>query len=302
VARRSPLDAALLYAAAGWAVLPVAGMAAGECGCRRSCAHPAKHPVTRHGVHDATTDSVLIREWWRRSPAANVGIATGRISGLVVVDIDLPRGGQESLVALRAGGHRLPRTLTVFTGGGGLHLFYAAPAGVRVANTAGRLPGVSEALPGVDLRGDGGYVVAPPSVHASGIPYQWHPAPLMPLPAWACAPAAPERRPPAHVAPPATRTRAYGSAALARELASVRTLPVGRRNDGLNRAAFSLGRLVGGGHLQEGVVCEALLAAALATGLDEREAKRTIRSGLGAGKAVPRRAAVKGDQRGRLGS
>jgi len=169
-----------------------------------------------------------------------------------------------------------------------------------VANTAGRLPGVCEALPGVDLRGDGGYVVAPPSVHASGVRYRWHPAPLVPLPACARPPARAERR--RSVDETATAASAYGAAALAREVASVRSLPVGRRNDGLNRAAFCLGRLVGGGYLHERPVCEALLAAALETGLAEREAQRTIRSGLGAGKAVPRRAAVKGDRRGRLGS
>jgi len=283
----SALEAALGYAEAGWAVLPVAAK--------------GKHPLTRHGVHDASVDASEIGRWWRRWPGANVGIATGARSGVAVVDVDVKGGGRASVLALDIARHVLPPTRLAFTGGGGYHLYFRQPAKLAIPNTVGRLPNVGPA-PGVDLRGDGGYVVAPPSVHASGIPYQWHPAPLMPLPAWACAPAAPERRPPAHVAPPATRTRAYGSAALARELASVRTLPVGRRNDGLNRAAFSLGRLVGGGHLQEGVVCEALLAAALATGLDEREAKRTIRSGLGAGKAVPRRAAVKGDQRGRLGS
>ena len=57
---------------------------AGECGCGRSCENPGKHPLSRHGVHDATTDPVLIGEWWRRSPGANVGIATGAASGLIV--------------------------------------------------------------------------------------------------------------------------------------------------------------------------------------------------------------------------
>lgn len=290
MASRSSLDAALVYASAGWAVLPVAGMAAGECGCRRSCGNPAKHPLTRHGLHDATTDAILIREWWRRSPSANVGIATGGPSGLVVVDVDLPRGGEESLRTLRATGHRLPRTLEVLTGGGGLHLFYAHPGGVRVSNTAGRLPGVGEALPGIDLRGDGGYVVVPPSVHASGLRYQWNPGPIVALPAWARPPVGPLPRSLGEKAPPVAGASAYGSAALARQVESVRGLPVGQRNDGLNRAAFSLGRLVGGGELSERLVHEALLAAALATGLGERESERTIRSGLSAGKAVPRRA------------
>ena len=109
----SPRDAALAYGAAGWPVLAVAGVSAGECGCRRSCESPGKHPITRHGVHDATTDPVLIAEWWRRSSGANVGIATGAVSGLVVVDIDLPKGGRESLQALLAAGRRLVPTLTM---------------------------------------------------------------------------------------------------------------------------------------------------------------------------------------------
>ncbi len=74
---RSPLEAALAYAELGWAVLPVAGLSAGECGCGKPCGSPAKHPVTRHGVHDASSDPVLIREWWRRTPGANVGSRPG---------------------------------------------------------------------------------------------------------------------------------------------------------------------------------------------------------------------------------
>ena len=88
IGSRSPMGAALAYGAAGWPVLPVAGASAGECACKRSCESPGKHPITRHGVHDATTDPVLIGEWWHRSPGANVGIATGVASGLVVVDLD----------------------------------------------------------------------------------------------------------------------------------------------------------------------------------------------------------------------
>jgi hypothetical protein len=242
-------------------------------------------------VHDATTDPILIAEWWRRSPQANVGIATGAPSGLVVVDVDLPRGGRESLRAVLAAGRELPPTLRACTGGGGLHLFYAAPPNVRVANTSGRLPGVSRRLPGIDLRGDGGYVVAPPSVHASGGRYRWaRRARLVALPPWMWAfpPTRTTRRAPAPTV--SEGASAYGAAALSRELERVRGLAVGERNDGLNRAAFSLGRLVGGGEIGEGLVEQALLCAALAIGLPEGEAEATIRSGLRAGELVPRKA------------
>ena len=265
-------------------------MSAGECACRRSCDNPGKHPLTRHGVHDATTDPVLIEEWWRRSPEANVGIATGAASGLVVVDLDLPKGGRESLRALVATGRRLMSTLASHTGGGGMHLFFTRPpGGVRIPNAVGRLPGVDEALPGIDLRGDGGYIVAPPSIHASGRRYRWDPRRIAVLPAW-MSPPSPEGVCAVATFSPTAGASAYGGAALGRELEALRGLVVGQRNDGLNRAAFCLGRLAGGGEVSEALVTESLLCAALAIGLSESEARATIRSGLRAGMAVPRRA------------
>lgn len=231
-----------------------------------------------------------IGDGWRRSPGANVGIATGVASGLVVVDVDLPRGGRESLRVLQDSGRTLPRTLTAHTGGGALHLFYSGPGRRPVRNTAGRVPGVDGPLAGIDVRGDGGYVVAPPSVHACGGRYRWRGGTLAPLPAWAWPPPSQPRRAAAVSPRHSAEASAYGLAALAREVEAVRGRPVGYRNDALNRAAFSLGRLVAGGELPENLVFEALLAAAMATGLGQREADRTIRSGLTAGEALPRRA------------
>ena len=162
------LSAALTYAARGWPVVPVAGMGEASCACGRDCDSPAKHPLTRHGVHDASTDDASIRRWWRRWPTANVGIATGARSGVVVVDVDPSSGGRRSLEAVRAAGMDLPPTRIAFSGGGGFHLFYLLPAGAGAGNTVGRLPGIAQALPGIDLRGDGGYVVVSPSRHARG--------------------------------------------------------------------------------------------------------------------------------------
>src|SRR5215210_3207896 len=125
----SLLRAARNYASRGWLVLPIAGMASGGCSCGKACASPAKHPLTRHGVHDATTDDARLRAWWRRWPGANVGIATGHPSGVAVVDIDPVAGGRWSIEAIRAAGHDLPVTLLAFTGGGGFHLFYSVPDG-----------------------------------------------------------------------------------------------------------------------------------------------------------------------------
>lgn len=283
-------SAALGYAGQGWAVLPLAGMGEGSCSCGRTCDSPAKHPLTRRGVHDATTDVDRIRRWWRRWPNANVGVATGAASGVAVVDVDPIAGGRWSLEAIRDAGHDLPVTLLAFTGEGGFHLFYAMPAGVRVRNTAGRLPNMVGDVPGIDLRGDGGYVVAAPSVHASGRRYRWadRATELAALPTWLSQPPARDliEVPPRVCEEASSR---YGAAAMANEIDAVRRLVVGERNVGLNRAAFVLGRLVGGGQLAAEVVFEKLLMAALATGLGEREATRTIRSGLEAGARAPRR-------------
>lgn len=294
--KSDPGWAAVGYAARGWATFPLHSIRAGRCSCRRQdCSHPAKHPLTRHGLRDATTSAEQIRTWWGRWPWANVGILTGAASGLVVIDIDPDSGGEQSLTRLESLMGSLPETLTVSTGGGGRHLFYAHPSPglVELRNTAGRLPGVAEALPGLDLRGDGGYVVAPPSRHASGQSYEWAGDPTRPCTA------APEwlRPPPVAVFPTGGRSRPvaaargsrYGLAALRDEAAAVRRAPAGERNNRLNRAAFSLGMLAAGGELDHALVEDELLAAALAAGLPEREAQASIHSGLRAGTREPRR-------------
>lgn len=279
---RSTVAAALAYAGAGWPVLPVA-------------VH-GKHPLARHGVHDASVDGTQIRRWWRRWPDAGVGIATGARSGLAIVDVDVKAGGRASLVGLRAG-RPLPFTLQAYTGGGGVHLYYCQPAGLRVPNTVGRLPNIDGPLPGIDLRGDGGYVVAPPSVHASGRRYRWasrQPDAPAPLPHWLW-PSPPPPAPAFHAcAPRPEGASPYGMAALDAETEAVRRLVEGQRNDGLNRAAFSLGTLVAGGELAEDLVHRELLTAALAVGLGELEARRTIGSGLRAGAGYPRTAPERG--------
>lgn len=132
--------AALLYAKRGWHVFPL------KPGTKQP--HPKLAP---HGLKDATTDADVIRGWWKKSPTANVGIATGRASGLVVIDLDT--GADPSSL-------HLPITRKVKTPSGGAHLYFAHP-GADVRNSAGRLG------PKIDVRGDGGYVVAPPSVFAA---------------------------------------------------------------------------------------------------------------------------------------
>jgi len=166
------LEAALTYAEKGWPLLPVYEVADGCCACGQATSatghKPGKHPRTSHGVADASVDEACVREWWRRYPNAAVGIATGRESGLVVLDVDPRNGGEESLARLQGVQGKLPSTLAVRTGGGGTHYFFRHPRDRIVPNRA-PLSG----FPGLDLKGDGGYVVAPPSRHVSGARYEW---------------------------------------------------------------------------------------------------------------------------------
>jgi putative DNA primase/helicase len=149
-ARQSQLcRAALYYAGLGWPVLPLRPR--------------AKAPLTRHGYKDATTDKRTVLSWWARWPNANVGIATGARSGVVVLDIDPRNGGLESLQELMDRHGPLPQTPSAETGGGGLHYYFAVRGSVRSRQLA----------PGLEVKGDGGYIVAPPSVHPSGQPYRW---------------------------------------------------------------------------------------------------------------------------------
>ena len=162
------LHAAIKYARRGWPVFPCHTIDADrKCTCGKAgCKSPGKHPRTTHGLKDATTDPKAIREWWRRWPRANIAIATGKASGLAVLDADKQKGGVVALGTLRRkdpSGLNTP--LTSRTGGGGRHLFFQWREGLK--NSAGKL------AEGIDVRAEGGYIIAPPSKHISGRPYRW---------------------------------------------------------------------------------------------------------------------------------
>jgi hypothetical protein len=293
VGRMSPLlHAALEYAATGVPVLPLHTPTAGGCSCGRAdCDRPGKHPrwhrtLLRHGLHDASTRPELIRQWWTRWPRANVGLRTG--IGFDVCDLDIPDG-------VRALRDLLPgRTISgplVRTGSGGWHL-YLHPTGA--GNRAGLLPGV-------DWRGAGGYVVAPPSRHARGTRYRWVRPPTAPLrdcPAELTAllfPPAPPSEPPGPGAPPGDGTgervrhpERYASAALAAEAGTVAVAVTGTRNTTLYLAAYRLGQLAAVHLLDDHDITVVLADAARHTGLGRQEIDRTIRSGLRTGHRRPR--------------
>lgn len=146
------VDAAPGYLVRGWSVIPV---------------RPRdKRPLLRWQLYQhqhAAPEEV--RAWFARWPDANIGVVTGAISALVVMDVDPQHGGAQGLAELEREHGPLPATVESATGGGGRHLYFAHPGGV-VHNTVGLVAGI-------DIRGDGGYVVAPPSTHASGTRYRW---------------------------------------------------------------------------------------------------------------------------------
>jgi putative DNA primase/helicase len=121
---------ALRYARSGWLVLPMHTIKDGKCSCSKgnACERAGKHPITAHGVNDATTNRSRIRNWWAENPDANIGIAAGSESGIIVLDIDPRNGGYKSLKRLKRELGPLPDTVTAVTGGGGRHLVFKYPS------------------------------------------------------------------------------------------------------------------------------------------------------------------------------
>ena len=291
------LDAALMYAARGIPVYPVhwphpaPGGASPGCSCRHgaACDRPAKHPLVRHGIHDATTNPAQLERWWQRWPHANLGLATGIVFD--ALDIDGPAGLAALRQFARTAGLRFPGPL-VAPGGGGWHHWFT-PTGL------GNRPPRSLAY--VDWRGIGGCVLAPPSRHASGGTYRWlrdlDQTPLPEVPTALRALLDPDRptttrptdptEPPGPVQPPGP-SHAYGRRVLAAELATLGRATPGHRNRTLNRCAFKVYRYVASGLLDDQEINLAFTTAALAIGLNAAEVGRTLASARTAGLANPR--------------
>jgi bifunctional DNA primase/polymerase-like protein len=306
-------DAALGYASRGIPVLPVhyplphhrdlqpvpgdQQPAVGTgCSCRDlGCGQIGKHPLgslVPHGVKDATTNRARILAWWTSHPQANIGLATGQLFD--VLDVDGPAGAHAIRELTATHGLHSSGPL-VRTGGGGWH-FYLASTGLGNIYPRG--------LDHVDWRGRGGYVVAPPSRHASGHPYQWLAGRDLDTPPGQVPTVLLERLQPRQLqrptGPDQLPTAADGSgdryarAALAEELARVATARVGQRNRQLWESTRNLYNLVATGALSEREVHQGLLAAADRCGLltdEPRQTRRTLTSGRQVGLAHPGRPA-----------
>ena len=237
-----------------------------------------------HGLRDATDDPDVARARWQRTPQANIGAATGSRSGFWVLDVDLP-DGPESLVALEAEHGPLPVTIEASTPRGGRHLYWRWPAnGPEIRNSAGRIG------KGLDVRGEGGSIVLPPSVLATGQCYRWvktSAGTFADAPDWLVKLVVPPPAPPrAKPKSPPDNIEKYVASAAASELRELSGAQEGTRNDVLNRAAFNLAQFVKAGALPEDWARGQLEAHAAGAGLSVIEARRTIDSAFRA--AQPR--------------
>ena len=245
----------------------------------------SKIPVKgSHGLRDATDDSDVARARWKREPQANIGAATGSQSGFWVFDID-PPDGPDSLAALEAEHGPLPVTIEASTPRGGRHLYWRWPgAGPEIRNSASRIG------TGLDVRGEGGSIVLPPSVLADGRCYRWvktGAGTFADAPDWLVKLALPPPAPPrAEPKPPPDNIENYVAAAAASELAGLSAAQAGTRNDALNRAAFNLAQFVKADALPEDWTRGQLEAHAVGAGLSVIEARQTIESAFRA--AQPR--------------
>lgn len=296
---------ALAYASHGFLIFPLWHLVRGVCQCsaRDTCGSPGKHPRTRAGLNEASSDEHTIERWWSMWPFANIGLPAGA-NGLAVVDIDPDHGGNATIEVLDAycldRGADPRHTRTILTGSGGHHRIYQQPAG----GIPSKRRAFGDDAPGVDTRGRGGYIVAPPSLHATGRRYQvidngfgiapW-PQRLtelleqasefrgeLPDGTIACGPAGAQLT-------SGDRGAVWAYHALLSETKKLADLPLTEgsgKNDQLNASAYKLGRRIGAGYLDEQSAEIALYNAVqhwIGYGHTDRSIRATIRSGLAAG-------------------
>ncbi|WP_435657258.1 bifunctional DNA primase/polymerase [Brucella pituitosa] len=278
------LDVALSYKAQNWPVFPCRYRDeeyVDQDGCIEILA--TKTPLTSNGFRGATLNERIVREYWRRNPSAMIGVPTGAPIGAWVLDIDPKHGGDETLATLEAIHGVLPTTLTAETTSGGRHYFFRHRQGVRNRGALGS---------GVDVRGDGGYVIAAGSVPEVGLPYRWvSEQEPVDAPDWLLELVLPRSYESTYTAAPSVSGKIndrYVERAVQSELDDLALEPMGNRNNRLNDAAFRLGTFVGAGALAESEARALLQDVARGWGRDWPRCVKTIDNGLAAGARSPR--------------
>ncbi|MEE8555150.1 MAG: bifunctional DNA primase/polymerase [bacterium] len=244
-----------------------------------------------HGCRGATQELDVVRTWWAKWPSANIAIATGKASGLWVLDLDVKEDvgldGRASLADLEARHGPLPATIESMTPSGGRHLYWCWDDDAHeIRNSCGRTG------PSIDVRGQGGSAVAPPSVLADGGRYRWAKSGVRTFadaPPWLVTLALPPPLPPRPKPKPLNGdVDRYCAAAITAELRGLAAAGMGQRNEQLNRAAYAVAQFVAAGAVPEDWARGELEGTAVQIGLPVIEARRTIVSAFAAGLRQPR--------------
>ena len=243
------------------------------------CKARGKKPAIKTWKENASKDPAVIKAWCKRT-AANIGLPTGTKNNIWVLDIDQKSGGLETLEALEAE-HGKFNTFTVKTGGGGYHFYFLHHAGIK--NSA-------NILAGVDIRGEGGYVIAAGSVHENGTAYEIiNDIDPVQAPEWLLKLIEEKKQQPAKKA--AGKTTDYGRGVLLNQFDAVKNAAVGNRNSTLNVAAFAVGQYIASGEIEASEGISGLETAGTEAGLGIEEIRKTIKSGINAGRRDPKRRA-----------
>lgn len=283
------VQAAKKMAEAGWKIFP--------------CCVSSKSPATDHGFKDATNDPVMIDIWcqkyWSNQDEYSIGLATGGMNGVWVLDIDKKTDGPISLSALVENYGPID-TATAFTGGGGFHYVFSCSDSFQVKTKVG-------ILPGIDTRGEGGYIIIAPSKHDSGNYYSWEQTEIKETPDWLIDflekhnGLKTESQYDEHSEPQikdSIKTTAYGQKVLDEQCLQIQTAPEGQRNSIINTACCVIGNYIAGGEINEDHAREMISSAVSINGIAQEEqskTEKTIESGLNRGMKTPKHAQKKYD-------